>query len=259
MKSILTASENRRIAKAMLDYSMLADGDSVLVAVSGGIDSLVLAWVLHSWRRKAPIDYEVQPVYVDMRPAGTPETVPGERAGLIRDRLAALGLSCQVIPGELPALPDAQQEGADTAGICFQCARNRRRLLFEYAREQGFATIALGHHRDDIVETFFMNLTCSGNISTMRPKQVLFSGRLALIRPLAYLVKEEIRAIGKRLGLEPVAFDCPLSEQTRRQDIRGLLEHIYEQIPGSQEHIFAALGNVRQDYLLLQESPKAEL
>ncbi|WPD23248.1 MAG: ATP-binding protein [Candidatus Electrothrix scaldis] len=265
MKSILTASENRRIAKAMLDYSMLADGDKVLVAVSGGIDSLVLAWVLHTWRRKAPIDYEVQAVYVDMRPAGTPETGPGERAGLIRDRLVALGLSCQVLPGELPVLPDTQQEKdgvdtpADTAGICFQCARNRRRLLFEHAREQGFATIALGHHRDDIVETFFINLTCSGNISTMRPKQVLFSGRLALIRPLAYLVKEEIRAIGKRLGLEPVASDCPLSEQTRRQDIRGLLEHIYEYIPGSQEHIFAALGNVRQDYLLLQESPKAEL
>ena len=256
MKSILTGSENRRIAKAMLEYSMLADGDRVLVAVSGGIDSLVLAWVLHTWRNKAPIDYEVQAVYVDMRPARAPDAGAGEKAGLIRDRLAALGLSCQVLPGELPALPDTKQaeDGTDTAGICFQCARNRRRLLFEYAREQGFATLALGHHRDDIVETFFINLTCSGNISTMRPKQVLFSGRLALIRPLAYLPKEEIQDIGRRLGLEPVASDCPLSERTRRQDIRGLLEHIYERIPGSREHIFAALGNVRQDYLLLQES-----
>ena len=260
MKSILTAGENRRIAKAMLDYSMLADGDGILVAVSGGIDSLVLAWVLHTWRKKAPIDYEVKPVYVDMRPAGVPGAEAGKRAGLIRDRLAALGISCHILPGQLPALPDAQQteNQSDASGICFQCARNRRRLLFEHAREQGFATIALGHHRDDIVETLFINLTCSGNISTMRPKQMLFSGRLALIRPLAYLVKEEIRAIGQRLGLEPLASDCPLSEQTRRQDIRDLLEHIYEQIPGSREHIFAALGNVRRDYLLLQESPKPQ-
>ena len=256
MKSILTGSENRRIAKAMLDYSMLADGDRVLVAVSGGIDSLVLAWVLHTWRRKAPIDYQVRAVYVDMRPASTSEAEAEERVSLIRDRLAALGLSCQVLPGELPPLPDTQQAEdrvdpeVDITGICFQCARNRRRLLFEYAREQGFATLALGHHRDDIVETFFINLTCSGNISTMRPKQVLFSGRLALIRPLAYLLKEEIRDIGRRLGLESVASDCPLSERTRRQDIRGLLAHIYERIPGSREHIFAALGNVRQEYLL---------
>ena len=257
MKSVLTAGENRRIAKAMLDYTMLADGDRVLVAVSGGIDSLVRAWVLHHWRRKAPINYEVHPVYVDMRPPGPAGAEAGERAKLISDRLAALGLPCQVLPAELPVLPGAQQAeaGRETTGICFQCARNRRRLLFDYAREQGAHTIALGHHRDDIVETFFINLTCSGNISTMRPKQVLFSGRLALIRPLAYLVKEEIRGIGKRLGLDPVASDCPVSEKTRRQDIRGLLEHMYEQIPGSQEHVFAALGNVRQDYLLLQESP----
>lgn len=256
MKSVLTAGENRRIAKAMLDYSMLADGDRVLVAVSGGIDSLVLAWVLHNWRKKAPIDYEVYPVYADMRfPGGE----AGGRAGRICEQLAALGLSCQVLPAELPKLPDGQQgkdkdkDKPETSGVCFQCARNRRRLLFAHAREHSFNTIALGHHRDDIVETFFINLTCSGNISTMRPKQVLFSGRLALIRPLAYLVKEEIRAIGKRLGLAPVASDCPLSEKTRRQDIRDMLEYMYARIPGSREHVFAALGNVRRDYLLLQE------
>uniref|UniRef100_UPI0040564063 tRNA lysidine(34) synthetase n=1 Tax=Candidatus Electrothrix sp. TaxID=2170559 RepID=UPI0040564063 len=260
MKTILTAGENRRIAKAMLDYGMLADRDRILVAVSGGIDSLVLAWVLDNWRKKAPIDYEVQAVYVDMRPSGGEA---GNRADLIRERLAVLGLSCQVIPAELPELPaqsvpqqSSQQSDADRerAGICFQCARNRRRLLFDHAREHDFNSIALGHHRDDIVETFFINLTCSGNISTMRPKQELFSGRLALIRPLAYLIKKEIRGIGAQLELDPVASDCPVSEKTRRKDVRGLLEHMYEQIPGSQEHVFAALGNVRQDYLLLQES-----
>ncbi len=106
------------------------------------------------------------------------------------------------------------------------------------------------------METFFINLTCSGNISTMRPKQMLFSGRLALIRPLAYLVKEEVCRIGNRLAITPVASDCPVAEKTRRKDIRALLAQIYQQIPGSQEHIFAALGNVRQEYLLLQDKNK---
>jgi tRNA 2-thiocytidine biosynthesis protein TtcA len=252
MKKILSAGGNRRIAQAMMDYGMLSHGDRVLVAVSGGIDSLVLAWVLHNWRRKAPIDYSVQAVYVDMRPV---DGQRGSRAGQVADRLASLGLSCVTLETEQP-VPEQTASGADASGVCFQCARNRRRRLFEYARQERYNTIALGHHRDDIVETFFINLTSGGNISTMRPKQELFSGRLALIRPLAYLEKEEIQGIGGRLGLDPVASDCPLSEKTRRRDVRGLLEHIYAQIPGSREHIFAALGNVRQDYLLLRKAQR---
>lgn len=230
----------------MLDYEMLADGSRVLIAVSGGIDSLVLAWLLHDWRRKAPISYEVQAVHIDMQPQ---DSQPGIRARETAAQLAALGIACRILPTEQPV---AFSEGDDARGVCRRCSSGRRRQLFELARQEGWSTLALGHHRDDIVETFFINLTSGGNISTMRPKQVLFSGRLALIRPLAYLEKEEIQAIGRRLGLEPVPATCPLAEQTRRKDIRDLLRQIYAQIPGSREQIFAALGNVRSEYLLLQ-------
>jgi tRNA 2-thiocytidine biosynthesis protein TtcA len=237
------------VAQAMLDYGMLAEGDRVLIAVSGGIDSLVLAWLLHDWRRKAPISYEVQAVHIDMQPENGQ---PGGRAVATAAQLASLGIACEILPAEQPVV---LEEGADPAGLCHRCARNRRRQLFERARQGGCGKLAFGHHRDDIVETFFINLTSGGNISTMRPKQELFSGRLALIRPLAYLEKEEIRAIGRRLGLglEPVPATCPLAEQTRRKDIRDLLQHIYGQIPGSREQIFAALGNVRSEYLLVPE------
>ena len=230
----------------MLDYGMLADGDRVLIAVSGGIDSLVLAWLLHDWRRKAPISYEVQAVHIDMQPQ---DGQPGGRANETAAQLAALGITCRILPTEQPM---TFSEGDDARGVCRRCASGRRRQLFELARQEGWSTLALGHHRDDIVETFFINLTSGGNISTMRPKQVLFSGRLALIRPLAYLEKEEIQAIGRRLRLEPVPATCPLAEQTRRKDIWDMLGQIYAQIPGSREQIFAALGNVRSEYLLLQ-------
>jgi tRNA 2-thiocytidine biosynthesis protein TtcA len=245
--TVLTPTENRRVAQAMLDYGMLAEGDRVLVAVSGGIDSLVLAWLLHNWRRKAPIAYEVQTVHIDMQPDSGQ---PGSRAAATAAQLAALGIACEILPAEQPVV---LEKGANPAGLCHRCARNRRRQLFERARQGGCGKLAFGHHRDDIVETFFINLTSGGNISTMRPKQALFSGRLALIRPLAYLEKEEIRAIGRRLRLEPVPATCPLAEQTRRKDIRDLLQYMYGQIPGSREQVFAALGNVRSEYLLIQK------
>ncbi|CAK8716584.1 tRNA(Ile)-lysidine/2-thiocytidine synthase N-terminal domain-containing protein [Candidatus Electronema halotolerans] len=252
MRGILTAGQNRRVAQAMLAYQMLAAGDRVLIAVSGGLDSLVLAWLLHDWQRKTPFVYDVQAVHIDMA-AGDGQ--PGCRAAQTAAQLAALGIPCTILPAEQPI---RLTEGADPKGICHHCARARRRQLFELARQEGFSSLALGHHRDDIVETFFINLTSGGNISTMRPKQELFSGRLALLRPLAYLCKEEIQAIAQRLGLTAVPSNCPLAEQTRRTDIRSLLAHIYQQLPGSREQIFAALGNVRSEYLLIQEDHHAD-
>jgi len=231
----------------MLDYGMLADGDRLLIAVSGGLDSLVLARVLVNWRKKAPIHYDIRAVHIDMTPG---RGQPGATACQVVAAVEALGCSCVTLPAERPVpAPETIPEDS-TRNLCFQCARSRRTQLFGYAREHKFTTLALGHHSDDIVETFFLNMTCSGNISTMRPAQQLFAGRLNLIRPLAYLRKDDISAIAKRAGLQALGSDCPLSGQTRRREIRKLLELIYTRIPGSREHIFAALGNVRADYLL---------
>ncbi len=243
---MLTPELNRRIGRAMHTYAMLAHGDRVLVAVSGGVDSLVLAWVLDHWRRKAPIDYDLQAVHVDMEPCGD---APGTAAREVMAIMDRLGIAVHVLPAAWQPSSGAGEEDAGK-DACFRCARSRRTQLFEFARCHGFTRLALGHHRDDIIETFFLNLTCAGNISTMRPCQQLFSGRLAVIRPLSYLDKEEVEAVCRRLGLVPVRSRCPLSEQTRRREVHEMLADLYARIPGAKQHIFAALGNVRTEYLL---------
>lgn len=240
---------NRRLGRAMHDYDMLADGDRILMAVSGGIDSLVLAAVLDDWHKKAPISYSLQAVHVDMDPKGQQ---PGPAASEVQAILAELQLSTIIMPAAWQPNLAALEDPKAAKDVCFQCARSRRTQLFAYARDHGYTKIALGHHRDDIIETFFINLTCAGNISTMRPRQDLFDGRLSLIRPLAYLEKDQVEELGALLGLRPVRSACPLSEKTKRNDIHGVMTMLYNEIPGAKEHIFAALGNVRIDYLLNQ-------
>ncbi|WP_167332854.1 tRNA lysidine(34) synthetase [Desulfogranum japonicum] len=236
----------------MHDYSMLAEGDSVLVAVSGGIDSLVLAWVLTFWEKKAPIHYSMECVHVDME--GTAGEL-GTAAYMVKQELANLGIPLTVLPARWH--PDrGQLNGSETENVCFQCSRSRRKQLFDHAASQGHCKLALGHHRDDIIETFFLNLTCAGNISTMRPRQQLFSGKLNVIRPLAYCDKGDVETIGRMLHCKPVRSSCPLSEKTRRADIHKLVRSIYAALPDSKEHIFAALGNVREDYMLLPDTRK---
>jgi tRNA 2-thiocytidine biosynthesis protein TtcA len=246
----LSPSTNRRIGRAMSDYDMLANGDRVLVAVSGGLDSQVLAWLLRLWLHKAPICYRLFAVHVDMVPQGKDTSARASHVGRF---LSDLGYEYAILPTDNP--PPAT---SNTKDLCFQCARNRRRQLFDYAGEHRFNRIAFGHHSDDLVETFLLNIFYSGNISTMVPKQELFSGSLSLIRPMAYLAKEEIAEIADRLGFSAIPSGCPLAEETRRLEVRRLLADMEQKNPGVRKRVFASLGNVRQDYLLKPQQGEHE-
>ena len=122
--------------------------------------------------------------------------------------------------------------------------------MFDLAREFACNKIAFGHHKDDLIETFFLNLLYSGNISTMKPRQDLFNGRLCLLRPLAYLEKENIITLAGLFGLTAVKNLCPISSDSKREKIRSMITTLFRQEPKTKESVFAAMSNIRKDYLL---------
>lgn len=224
----------------MHDYRMFADGDRVLVAVSGGVDSLVLTVVLRLWLDKAPIGYALIPYHVDHGFWRNSPGVEGPQATIGR-QLSAWDLSLTIAP-ERPISVEAR--------TCFLCARNRRSQLFDAARELGCNKIAVGHHKDDLIETLLLNAIYSGNLSTMVPRQDLFGGTLALVRPLAYLEKSEVVQLAEEFRLVAVKNLCPLAVDTRREKVRALLATLYAEEPKAKGSLFSALHNVRMDYLL---------
>lgn len=240
MMRLLSKDINHRIGQAMHSYNMLADGDRVLIAVSGGVDSLFLAWLLKHWERKAPIGYEILAVHLDMG-------FGADEYRLVAEQLALLGIPHLVEQTDFGKKAVAAEDGKS---ICYHCTRQRRNRLFHLAAQKNFNKIAFGHHQDDLLETFFLNLLYGGNLSTMVPRQDLFQGKISLIRPLAFLEKKEIARTAAALHIHPVKNPCPQDTGSKRQEIRNLLKHIYSITPGSKNNIFAAMSNIREGYLL---------
>ena len=230
---------NKLIGQALARYSMIEDGDRILVAVSGGVDSLVLASILELWRKKAPIDYHIHCVHLDM---GFADNDPQ----LIHAELNKINASSEIVKTTL-GINAAKQA---TGNICYHCARNRRTKLFDLCRENGFNKLAFGHHKEDIVETLFINLFYGGNISTMLPKQQLFGGNLHIIRPLSFLLKKDIIELSTLFKFSPVKNPCPQSGTSKRDYVRKILNNLYVEDENLVHNIFAAMGNVKPEYLL---------
>ena len=230
----------RLSGKAIHTRNMIKDGDHVLVALSGGKDSLALLWLLRERIRRIPIEYKVTAVHVD----------PGfgaDNASMMESFFSEHGFEYRIIKSDIGPRAHGPENRENP---CFLCSRLRRKLLFEMADELGCNLIALGHHKDDIIETFFLNVLFGGSVSTMQPVQELFGGKLTLIRPLFLIDEDLVRRYAKFMGWPEIDLGCPTSGSSKRQEIKSMLNGFYRSNKKVKGNIFHALQNVNPEYLL---------
>ncbi|MCX8021533.1 MAG: hypothetical protein N2745_02015 [Syntrophorhabdaceae bacterium] len=226
----------KKTGKAIWDYRMLKDGDRVLIAVSGGKDSLSLLRIMKERIKFVPIRYEITACFVDM---GF-KWVDKER---LIDHFEGEGIPYTIITP--PKEWDPEKEFG-----CFWCSWNRRKALFTTARDMGYNKIALAHHMDDIVETMLLNLFFQGEIGTMVPNQEMFNGELAIIRPLAYVEEKELKRLSEALGLPVIASDCPNRKTSKRYLVKGMIAELKHHNRNVKKNIFRSMKRIREEYLL---------
>lgn len=231
---------NRVVGKALHRYDMISDGDRILVGLSGGKDSLSLMWLLNERRRRVPIDYELVAVYVDLG-------FPGGFSEALKAYAESCGYTIQVDYTDYGVISHGAENRENP---CFLCSRMRRKRLFEIAEERGCNKIALGHNKDDLIETLFINMCYAGEISTMLPAQSFFGGRFQLIRPLAFADQESIRTFARQSAFPEFVNPCPTAKTSKRREIKSLLEQLYTSNKKIKGNIFRSMRHVRPEYLL---------
>ena len=229
------------VGKAIDDYSMIADGDRVMVCLSGGKDSYTLLDVLLSLQRSAPVKFELVAVNLDQKQPGFP-------AHVLPGYLSGLGVPYEILEQDTySVVKRVVPEGRTMCGLC---SRLRRGRLYRYAAENGITKIALGHHRDDIVETLFLNMFFGGRMKAMPPKLLSEDGRHVVIRPLAYVPEREIDryARARQFPIIPCKL-CGSQENLQRVQVKKMLAEWEREYPGRTETIFSAMRNVSTSHL----------
>jgi tRNA 2-thiocytidine biosynthesis protein TtcA len=237
----LAAQLRSSVGKCIADYGMIRAGDRVMVCLSGGKDSYTLLDVLLSLRRSAPVPFELIAVNLDQKQPGFPEQV-------LPEWLEGSGVPFHVIEQDTYSVVTRVIPKGRT--MCGLCSRLRRGALYRFAAENGISKIALGHHRDDIVETLFLNLFFGGRLKAMAPKLLSDDGRHIVIRPLAYVAERDIAryARGRAFPIIPCNL-CGSQENLQRRAVKNMLAAWERDFPGRTESIASALRNVEPEHL----------
>lgn len=231
---------NRLSGKAIHRYRMIDHEDRILLGLSGGKDSMTLLSVLDERLKRIPVSYTLFPVYID-------PGFPNSYADRLAEFCEKMGYALHY---ELTDHGPSAHENAHSINPCFICSRNRRKRLFELAEELNCAKIALGHNKDDIIETLFINMFYSGKISTMVPCQSMFKGRFKVIRPLAMVDENDIIRFSAQEHFPTFINTCPSSRTSKRREIKELLQNIYKMNPNIRGNIFRSMSRVNEEYLL---------
>jgi len=238
--SILQGQEfyiSKRVGKAIMDYKMLSEGDRIIVAVSGGKDSLTMLKVLKDRQSFVPIKYELLAVHIDMG-------YPCQHPKILSEYFKKNGVDYHI--EKIDILKGKTRKDIS----CFWCSWNRRKALFEVANRFGCTKVALGHHHDDIIETMLLNLFFQGEISAMSPRQELFGGKIVIIRPLAYVEEDLIRRFARTLDFPHHKCACPNSVTSKRTMMENIIKDLEKICPDVKKNIFRSLKRVKKDYLL---------
>lgn len=231
----------RNVGRAIEDFGMIGEGERVMVCLSGGADSYTMLDILLNLRHSAPVDFELVAVNLDQKQPDFPEHV-------LPEYLDKLGVPYHILEQDTYSVVKRVIPEGKT--LCGLCSRLRRGILYTFAREQGFTRIALGHHRDDIVETLFLNMFYGGKLKAMPPKLLSDDGEHVVIRPLAYCRESDIKAYAgaKAFPIIPCNL-CGSQEHLQRQAIKQLLNDWNRKYPGRVESLFSAVQNVVPSHL----------
>lgn len=229
----------RLMGKAIHEYGMTGQDDHILVSVSGGKDSMSLLWLLRERLKRLPIDYEITAVHVD----------PGfgaDNGQKMKSFFEEQGFRYRILSGDFG--PKAHSE-ENLENPCFLCSMNRRKMVFELAAELKCNKIALGHNKDDMIETLFLNIFYGGSISTMIPVQDFFKGALTVIRPLFMLDEQMVARYAKEMNFPEIKMGCPTDGASKREGIKKILKDLYRTNRKIKGNVFHAIRNVKAEYL----------
>ncbi|MDZ7840136.1 MAG: tRNA 2-thiocytidine(32) synthetase TtcA [Gammaproteobacteria bacterium] len=232
----------RSVGQAIADFNMIEPGDRVLVCVSGGKDSHAMADILWDLKRRAPVDFDMTAFNLDQKQPGFPEHV-------LPEYYAGRGIPFEVVEQDTySAVTDIIPEGRTMCGLC---SRLRRGIVYSHARQHGYTKIALGHHREDILETLLMNMFHGGTLKTMPPKLVSDDGDNIVIRPLAYCREKDLARYAVDRGFPIIPCNlCGNQENLERVRTKVLLAEWEKQYPGRIENMMRSLQNVKPSHLL---------